>query len=170
MKSIIISFIIGLSLCSIEFACTEKNTHSTVQKIDTIDWDKIEEHISNSEKRKVLKVVDDHLIKSYEEMSEEMKSDDIYSLFHVVDLNNDKKKDIIFSGYGGAAEEYIMIILNQKDNYNKIFQGYGHITKLGIEKMHTDFILHRKAGVESPYGDSINVFRLQNDKVIKITK
>jgi hypothetical protein len=60
--------------------------------------------------------------------------DSLENYFHFIDLNGDKKLDAIYSGGTGAANEYVVFLLNTGDDYKILFEEYTNIRELVFKK------------------------------------
>jgi hypothetical protein len=136
---------------------------------DGVDWKRLESAVANSEKRKLLGGVDDPIVESFEQMVAESGDDRIFDSFHVVDLNGDGKSDIIYNGYGGAADEFIMIFINGNGRLKKSFHTYGQIRKIDLNSKVTVLEVFRPLFVSEEGLDSTIVYKISemSDQVVK---
>lgn len=58
---------------------------------------------------------------------------DYYSDYHLVDINNDGKNDILYSGFSGGEPDLTVVALWKNDHYEVILQDFGKITELYFE-------------------------------------
>ncbi len=116
--------------------------------------------MSNEAKQKSLTLLDDQIVEGFNEQALETKSLGIYDLFHFIDLNNDRQDDVVFNGFGGASDEFVMVFLKNQAGYAKAFHDYGHITNLKIDS-ETMFYIKRPEMVGEESGDSLVIFKVE---------
>lgn len=132
------------------------------------EWKAIELPASNSDKRILLKSVNDNVIKGFEKMANDMGNEEIYNSFHVADLNSDKENDIIFNGYGGAADEFVMILLKTGQTYVKALQAYGHILRIEMKKSSSEIDIYNPIKVGQESSDTTNTYLIVGQKVTRV--
>ncbi len=148
-------------ILTILLSCDNKN------KDNVFRWEGIERAMSNEERQKILTLLHDPIVEGFNKQALESESLEIYELFHFVDVNNDGHDDIVYNGFGGAAEEFIMVFLNNEaGGYRKVLHHYGHITSL---KTDSDNMLNIKVPemVGDDSGDSVLIFKVVKDSIMK---
>ncbi len=110
-----------------------KNLHSLRNK--NPNWKKLEAKIGNPEKIKLITPI------HFDDSEQYCKGDSITnaeqflkyysSVFHFIDIDNDKDVDLVFSGIECAASEVgkVNIYINKDNKLEKIFSDYGKITE-----------------------------------------
>ena len=132
------------------------------EKSDSIDWKSIDIPVKASDKRSLLLSIGDSLING---IVREFPDSTILELFHLLDLNDDGSTDVIFNGYGGAAEEFTLIYLRDSVGWIKVLQEYGHVRSLAPGH-DAELQLLRKELVGEQSGDSIINFKIRGLKVV----
>jgi hypothetical protein len=132
------------------------------------DWKKFESRFPNSEKRKLLRQIKDPVIKGFEQMANETGSDQIFDSFHVIDLNGDGKEDMIYNGYGGAADEFVMVFINHDGLLKKDFHTYGHIEDLKTNKPDNEVTIFKPLLVGEEGFDTTSVYKIERDKIVNV--
>ena len=80
------------------------------------------------------------------------------SFFHVIDLNSDGMDDLIYNGFGGASDEFMMVFLKDSTGWQKVIHDYGHIQQLQIGPT-GQIQLFKKEAVGESGGDSSVTFK-----------
>lgn len=121
------------------------------EKQTSIDWKPIEMSMPALDKKILVLSLNDPLINGMINASPDTT---ILDLFHFLDLNADGKTDVVFNGFAGAADEFVLIFLQQSSGWQKAVHQYGH-----VQKIHTgpDALLeiYRKEAVGENGGDSV---------------
>ena len=124
-----------------------KNLHSISYKDPK--WKKVEAKISSAEKIKLLSPI------YFDDSEQYCKGDSLTnpeqflkyysSVFHFIDIDNDKDVDLVFSGMECAASEVgkVNVYINKDNKLEKIFSDYGKITEFFSCK---HFIISRHSG------------------------
>ncbi|MFZ9981239.1 MAG: hypothetical protein ACO3FI_04310 [Cyclobacteriaceae bacterium] len=131
---------------------------------ETMNWHDLERPLSVSEKTTLLKSVGDSLING---MVNENPDSSVLDLFHVLDLNGDSRGDILFNGFAGAADEFLLVYLQDTSGWNKTLQEYGHLQKISEDG--SEIELFKPEGTGEDGGDSILTFRFEGNKALKIS-
>ena len=131
---------------------------------ETMNWHDLERPLSVSEKTALLQSVGDPLING---MVNENPDSAVLDLFHVLDLNGDSRGDILYNGFGGAADEFLLVYLQDSSGWNKTLQEYGHLRKIAEDG--SEIELFKAEGTGEDGGDSILTFRFEGNKASKIS-
>lgn len=133
-------------------------TACTPEKEQEINWRSLETPYSAEDKKVLLLDLPDSILTG---MVSAFPDSTILDLFHLVDLNADGLTDVIYNGYGGAADEFIVVYLKDSAGWKKVMHEYGHLRKLkpGPEG---EIELLRKELVGEGGGDSIIIFRIHH--------
>lgn len=130
------------------------------------DWEAIESQMSNKDKRKLLGRIDDDIVKGFEQMAKDMGSDEVYDSFHVLDLNNDKQEDVIYNGFGGAADEFVMVFLNVNGSFKKNLHTYGHVVNLTKHKRRSEMIIYKPEMIGDESSDITSFYEITKDNIV----
>lgn len=146
--------IFGIALLSV--ACqSEKQT--------SINWKPIEMSMPAEDKKMLVLSLNDSLVNGMINASPDTT---ILDLFHFLDLNADGKTDVVFNGFAGAADEFILIFLQQPSGWQKALHQYGH-----LQKVHTgpDALLeiYRKEAVGENGGDSLLTYTFVDSAFVR---
>lgn len=136
----------------------------TAEKKEAMSWHDLERPLSSAEKSALLLSVGDPLIDG---MVRENPDTTVLDLFHVLDLNGDSRGDILFNGFGGAADEFLLVYLQDSAGWNKALQEYGHLQKISEDG--SEIKLFKAEGVGEGEGDSVLTFRFEGGKAAKIS-
>jgi hypothetical protein len=52
---------------------------------------------------------------------------------HFIDLNNDKRLDVIYAGTSGSAADFVVFLINNKNGYKVLYEDYTNLRELKIE-------------------------------------
>lgn len=92
-------------------------------------WTNIEKKISLEKKKQILSSIND---KTIEMMINIDFNQDVINLFHFIDLDADGVDEIIFNGYAGSANEFIIIYILNSSRYERAYFGYGHVFNIEV--------------------------------------
>jgi hypothetical protein len=120
----------------------------------------------NDKKRSLLKTVDDDIVKGFEQQAKEIGNDDIFGSFHVLDLNGDKQQDIVYNGFGGAADEFVMVFLKLRGVYTKQLHTYGHVEVRPKAKSGAELVVYKPRFVGSNGSDSTSFYVVKENKIV----
>jgi hypothetical protein len=135
----------------------------TAEKKEAMSWHDLERPLSAAEKSSLLQSVGDPLIDG---MVRENPDTTVLDLFHVLDLNGDSRGDILFNGFGGAADEFLLIYLQDSAGWNKALQEYGHLQKISEDG--SEIELFKAEGVGESEGDSVLTFKIVQNTITRI--
>lgn len=130
----------------------------TSEKNQEINWRSMEAPYSAEDKKILLLGLPDSVLSG---MVSAFPDAAILELFHLVDVNADGMTDVIYNGYGGAADEFVVIYLKDSTGWKKVLQEYGHLKKLKAGG-DAEIELMRKELVGERGGDSIITFRIND--------
>jgi hypothetical protein len=83
------------------------------------DWSKVEIEINETEKTRLINILKPHFDYFLES---EYYRDVFNSKIHFVDINNDKKIDIIFNGWSGGEPDIIRFFIQSENEFEKWFE------------------------------------------------
>jgi len=123
---------------------------------DGVASNKQEVPLSSSEKYELLVSLNDPLVNGM--LTNSMDTATL-TLFQILDLNSDGKKDILFNGFGRASDEFVMIFLKDSTGWKKIIHDYGHVQQV-FTGTKTLIELEKIEAVGESGGDSIVTFQI----------
>ena len=150
MKTYQLKFLICLSLISV-IGCRSSNDNAA-----NTASNKQETLLSSAEKYELLVSLNDPLVSGM--LTNGMDTATL-TLFQILDLNSDGKKDVLFNGFGGASDEFVMIFLKDSTGWKKIIHDYGHVQQVLIGPKPLIELVKNEAVGESG-GDSIVTFQI----------
>jgi len=59
--------------------------------------------------------------------------DTLDKFLHFIDLNNDKRLDVIYAGTSGSAADYVAFLINDKKGYKVLYEDYTNLRELEIK-------------------------------------
>lgn len=139
-------------------ACTPE-----VKDVTKKDWTDQEPSLSFEAKTELLRSLNDSVVNGMIEMSQDTA---ILDLFHILDLNDDQHSDVLFNGFGGAADEFVFIYLKDSIGWKKVFQNYGHVQNVRFGE-HTELELWRPEAIGEEGSDSVLYFKISGSVVTR---
>jgi len=140
-------------------ACTPEKKDSSIK-----DWTDQEASLSFEAKTKLLRSLNDSIVNGMVGVNPDTA---MLDLFHILDLNGDQQNDVLFNGFGGAADEFVFIYLKDSMGWKKAFQDYGHVQNVRLGE-NTELKILKLEGIGEEGGDSVLYFEVRNFEVIKV--
>lgn len=108
----------------------EEVTFSYINEKERINWSKFGADVSISEKKKVI----DKLKKQFDYIfkNEYYSGLPFERTIHFLDLNGDKRLDVIVEGYSGAESENTQFFLAQNSDYKKVLEKFQYVKSFQI--------------------------------------
>lgn len=137
----------------------------TSPRQSAINWKNIEHNISNEEKTAILFSLEDPLVTGLLSVDTDSA---LIDFFHILDLNSDGQSDVVFNGFVGAADEFLMIYIKEPQGWKKALHQFGHLEQLNIERV-TTIKVFKKEAVSEDGGDSILTYQITGLMIEKIS-
>lgn len=137
------AFIITFSSLILLTACNDysnqyesKNNFQFFTFKDKIDWTKVEANISDKEKNEItqnLKTQFGYFFEQAQFDSTEYGLKGFAKCLHFLDINGDKKTDVIFEGYSGGESDFTNIFINENGKFKSVIAVFQYLKALNFD-------------------------------------
>jgi hypothetical protein len=128
---------------------------------DEFDWNSVESQVTNEAKRALLRTAE-----GFEWITNDTGNDAVYESFHVLDLNSDGKEDMVFNGFLGAADAFVMVFIKVNGSLRRELYVDGYVENISRDGMSSQFIIYKPEMLGEESSDTTSFYETKGNQIV----